>query len=139
MKQENSVFFNRTRRIGSIALDTVLIAVFDLGTAAFPARATADMEHPRLLFNTFTLAALTRKTVEGETTTYCSRMNFNSSFTNLHQKTLRTDGRKLIWRNKIRSNRKSHFFQPLCRGLLFAPEKCIKNKYINQAISVFGI
>lgn len=116
MKQENSMFFNRTRRIGSIALDTVLIAVFDLGTAAFPARATADMEHCRLLFNTFTLAALTWKTVERETTTYCSRMNFNSTFTNLHQKTLKTDGRKLIWRNKIRSSRKVTSSTPCAEG-----------------------
>lgn len=55
------------------------------------------MEHRRLLFNTFTLAALTQKTVERKTTTYCRRMNFNSSFMNLHQKTVE-DWRKEAYR-----------------------------------------
>lgn len=37
-KQENSMFSNGTKRTGSIAPDTMLISVFDLTTAVFPAR-----------------------------------------------------------------------------------------------------
>lgn len=87
MEQENSMFSNRTKRIGSTASDTTLVSVFDLATAVFPAWELQLTWSTAGCFSTPSHLLLSlRKLLRGKPL-YCSRMNVNSSVKNLHQKT----------------------------------------------------
>lgn len=91
------------------------------------------MEHCGLLFNTFTLAALTQKTVERETTTYCSRMNFNSSFMNLHQKTAKDWWKEVyLFQESLSEEDKMEQEKSLLPALVQKTAVCSRENYQNQ-------
>lgn len=143
MKQENSMFSNRTKRIGSIASDTTLVSVFDLATAMFPAWELQLTWSTAGCFSTPSHLLLSlRKLLRGKPPHTAAGWILIPVLRVCIRKQRRTDGGRLICfrsycQKKIRWSRNSHFFQLLCRGLLFAAEKMIINKYINQGISVF--
>lgn len=145
MKQENSMFSNRTKRIGSIAPDTMLISVFDLATAVFAARELQLTWSTAGCFSTPSHLLLSlRKLSRGKPLHTAAGWILIPVLWICIRKQQRTDGRRFICfrsycQKKIRWSRKSHFFQLLCRRLLFAAEKIIKTKYINQDMSDFGI
>lgn len=144
-KPENGMFSNRTKRIGSIAPDTMLISVFDLATAVFPARELQLTWSTAGCFSTPSHLLLSlRKLSRGKPPHTAAGWILIPVLWICIRKQRRTDGRRLICfrsycQKKIRWSRKSHSFKLLCRGLPFAAEEIIKNKYINQDISVFGI
>lgn len=131
---------NRTKRIGRTALDTMLISVFDLATAVFPSRELQLTWSTAGCFSTPSHLLLSlRKLLRGKPPHTAEGWILIPVLWICIRKQWRTDGRRLIsFRGycQIRWNRKSH---SLCWGLLFAVEKSIKNKYINQDLSVFGI
>lgn len=145
-KQENSMFSNGTKRTGSIAPDTMLISVFDLTTAVFPAREVQLTWRAAGCFSTPSHLLLSlRKLSRGKPPHAAAGWILIPVLwicIGKKKKRGRTDGNRLIclrrYRQKMWQSRKSHFFQPLYRGVLFAAEKLIKTKHINQDISGFG-
>lgn len=143
-KQENSMFSNGTKRTGSIAPDTMLISVFDLTTAVFPAREVQLTWRAAGCFSTPSHLLLSlRKLSRGKPPHAAAEwILIPVLWICIGNKKGRTGGKRLIclrrYHQKMWQSKKSHFFQPLCRGVLFAAEKLTETKHVNQDISVFG-
>lgn len=144
VKQENSVLCKRTKKNSSITRDTMIISGFDLTTAVFPARELQLTRRTAGCFSTPSHLLLSlRKLSRGKPPHAAAGWILIPVLWICIRKQGRSDGKRLIClrrhrQEKIRRSRRSHFFQLLCRGLLFAAQKIIKTKHINQDIPVSG-
>lgn len=139
MKQENSLFSNRTKRIGGIAPDTTLISVLDLAAAVFPAREPQLTWSTAGCFSTPSHLLLSlRKLSRGKPPHTAPGWILIPVSWICIRKQQRTDRRRLICfrsycQKKIKWSRKSHFFQLLCSVCSREnyPKQIHKSRYIS--------